>query len=142
MPVRTGMAAKHLLAQACERTGLDDFGSDSFREGLEILVRSVEEAPIAKPEARDVHYSWCLKALVNRLRVTDYAKTHAEVLTEKVERPLIVMGMPRSGTTLASNLLDQDLYLRAHCSGLRIGKCRTSIGYQPRSGTRPGTSAS
>ena len=33
---------KTLLNKACERTGLDDFGDDSFREGLRVLLRSYE----------------------------------------------------------------------------------------------------
>ena len=46
--------------------------------------------------------------LGNRLQVHDYIQPHPEVLDAPVERPLIVLGMPRTGTTVISYLLDQD----------------------------------
>jgi Sulfotransferase family len=42
------------------------------------------------------------------LRVIDYIKCHPEVNEQRIERPLVVLGLPRTGTSLASYLLDQD----------------------------------
>jgi hypothetical protein len=97
-----------LITRACERAGLDDFGGDSWREGLNLLVDVVESAPGVNDGGRGYVYVQFVDALWNRLRIVDYLKTHPEVAQEKVERPLVVLGLPRTGTSLASYLLDQD----------------------------------
>jgi len=97
-----------LVAQACERAGLDDFGDNSWREGLTLLVRTVESSPGVGAGGRDYVYGQFIDALWNRLRIVDYLKQHPEVSAERIERPLVVLGLPRTGTSLASYLLDQD----------------------------------
>jgi hypothetical protein len=101
-------AAGDLITRACERAGLDDFGGESWREGLNLLVDTVESAPGVNAGGRDYVYGQFVDALWNRLRIVDYLKSHPEVADEKVERPLVVLGLPRTGTSLASYLLDQD----------------------------------
>ena len=97
-----------LVTRACERAGLDDFGGDSWREGLALLVQTVESAPGVNAGGRDFVYGQFVDALWNRLRVVDYLRQHPEVAAERIERPLVVLGLPRTGTSLASYLLDQD----------------------------------
>jgi Sulfotransferase family len=97
-----------LVTRACERAGLDDFGGDSWRAGLALLVESCEAAPGTNPGGREFVYGQFVDALWNRLRLVDYVKNHPDVLDEPVERPLVVLGLPRTGTSLASYLLDQD----------------------------------
>ena len=97
-----------LIARARERAGLDDLGDDSWRAGLRLLVETVESAPGVNPGGRDYVYGQFVDALWNRLRVLDYIKQHPEVAQERVERPLVILGLPRTGTSLASYLLDQD----------------------------------
>jgi hypothetical protein len=46
--------------------------------------------------------------LVNRLRVVDWAARHPDVADERIDAPLIVIGMFRGGTTFLSYLLDRD----------------------------------
>ena len=101
-------SAKELIERACEAAVLDDFGGTSYREGLEVLVGSLggeaalSELGVAALEAQ------VTANLVNRLRVTDWLATHPDLLRRPVERPLFVLGMPRTGTTLLSYLLDED----------------------------------
>ncbi len=102
------MTVDELATRACERAGLDDFGGDSWRAGLHLLVESCESAPGVNPGGREFVYSQFVDALWNRLRVVDYVKHHPEILDEHIERPLVVLGLPRTGTSLASYLLDQD----------------------------------
>ena len=102
------MTVDDLVTRACERAGLDDFGGDSWREGLRLLVESCESAPGVNPAGCEFVYGQFVAALWNRLRVVDHVKRHPEVLDEQVERPLVVLGLPRTGTSLASYLLDQD----------------------------------
>jgi hypothetical protein len=111
---RSGSAAEptsafdDIVTRACERAGFDDFGGNSWREGLGLLVDTCESAPGVNPGGRDFVYGQFVDALWNRLRVIDYAKHHPEVGEERIERPLVVLGLPRTGTSLASYLLDQD----------------------------------
>jgi Sulfotransferase family len=101
-------ALDDIVTRACERAGLNDFGGDSWREGLSLLVDMCESAPGVNPGGRDFVYGQFIDALWNRLRVVDYVKDHPEVSEQRVERPLVVLGLPRTGTSLASYLLDQD----------------------------------
>jgi len=89
-------------------SGDDDFGGDSWREGLRLLVDACESAPGVNPGGREFVYGQFVAALWNRLRVIDYMKCHPEVNEQRIERPLVVLGLPRTGTSLASYLLDQD----------------------------------
>ncbi len=45
---------------------------------------------------------------MNRLQVTAWISAHPEVREERIERPLVIVGLPRTGTTLLSYLLDCD----------------------------------
>ena len=102
------MRADDLLAEAAEVTGLDDFGPDSFREGLDVLCPAIgHEAQLNEFGAVAVRAN-LVGALANRLKITGYHKDHPEVADELVERPLVVIGMFRAGTTLLSHLFDQD----------------------------------
>jgi len=100
--------ADQLVTAACERAGLDDFGVDGWRDGLEILVGTVESTPGVNDGGRAYLYGQFVDAMWNRLRTVDYVKNHPEIRDERVERPLVVLGLPRTGTSLASYLLDQD----------------------------------
>jgi hypothetical protein len=104
----TSLPVDDLVTRACERASLDDFGDDSWREGLQLLVDSVESAPGVNAGGRDYVYGQFVNALWNRLRVVDYLKHHPELSEERVERPVVILGLPRTGTSLASYLLDQD----------------------------------
>jgi hypothetical protein len=99
---------ERLVTRACERASLDDFGDDSWREGLTLLVQTVDSAPGVSEGGREYVYGQFVDALWNRLRVVDYLKQHPEVAAQRIERPLVVLGLPRTGTSLASYLLDQD----------------------------------
>jgi hypothetical protein len=99
---------ERLVTRACERASLDDFADDSWREGLTLLVQTVDSAPGVSEGGREYVYGQFVDALWNRLRVVDYLKQHPEVAARRIERPLVVLGLPRTGTSLASYLLDQD----------------------------------
>jgi hypothetical protein len=105
------LVADQLIDQAMHATGLSDFGGDSFREGLEILIDDVNaghvngwhtDDGVGRVAQDSLHY------LTNRLKVEDYLKQHPDLLERKIERPVFVMGVPRTGTTLMSNLLAAD----------------------------------
>jgi hypothetical protein len=97
-----------VLKIAALRTGLSDVYSDSWRDGLALIIDEVNTSPAFTPSGRERILDDAAKALGRRLQVDDYVRTHPEVLDTHVERPLFVMGMPRTGTTVISYLLDQD----------------------------------
>src|SRR6516165_3656428 len=97
-----------MIATACSQTGLDDFGGDSFREGLAVLCDSAgREAELNQFGAMAVPGA-IVGALSNRLKIVDWAKRHPEVAEERIEAPFIVIGMFRAGTTFLSYLLEKD----------------------------------
>src|SRR2546429_7236328 len=87
--------AHDLVGRACERAGLDDLGPDSWREGLTILVESIESTGVATT-GRDDLYRQFVDALCNRLRVVDHLKQHPEIADGPIERPLVILGLPRT----------------------------------------------
>ena len=100
--------ADDVLKLAAQRTGLTETESDSWRAGLELILDDVNNSPAFTPFGRDRILTDATDALGRRLQIHDYIQTHPEVLDTPVERPLIVLGMPRTGTTVISYLLDQD----------------------------------
>ncbi len=98
-----------LLDAARAATGLDDFGPDTFRPGLDALCASLDRRSAAqRPRRRGAMPGMVVGSLSNRLRVFDWIATHPEVRDERIEAPIVVIGMFRAGTTLLSRLFDQD----------------------------------
>lgn len=101
------------VAEACERTGLDDFGPADFRDGLAVLCESINEEAqlneLGELAVRDA----IVNSLANRLRVFDWIGRHPEVARERIDAPIVVIGMFRAGTTFLSQLLDRDPRNRA-----------------------------
>lgn len=103
--------ADALVEAAIKETGLDDFGGDSWREGLDVLVRDFN-AGLAKGWMNQMGRDLCAKDsvhyLTRRLLVEEHHRQHPELAQRPIERPVFVMGIPRTGTTLLSNLLAAD----------------------------------
>lgn len=97
-----------ILKLAAQCTGLTALDSDSWRDGLAIMIDEVNTSPAFTPSGREKILNDATDALGRRMQVHDYITAHPEVLDAPVERPLIVLGMPRTGTTVISYLLDQD----------------------------------
>ncbi len=97
-----------LLAAACAQTGLEDFGGDTFREGLEVFCESASSEAQLNAIGAMAASGMILACLANRLKVTDWVKRHPQVLSEKIEAPLVVVGMFRAGTTFLTYLLEKD----------------------------------
>lgn len=102
-----------LLARAQKRTGLRDFGADSFREGLRVLLPALEREADLSPLGRLSSQQLVLQLLANRLRIEDLFARHPEIEQEQIDRPLIIAGLPRTGTTHLHNLISQHPGLRS-----------------------------
>lgn len=105
-PIALSMDA--LLDKAHENTGLDDFGGDAFRQPLAVLLDGLEREARLSLMGRMVARGDLLRILENRLKLVDFFKQHPEVLEQRIERPIFVVGPPRSGTTIFHDLLEMD----------------------------------
>jgi hypothetical protein len=96
-----------LIEQAHKNTGLDRFDSQSYRAGLDILVADLNATGLSEGGQGRIAAT-IVDLLSARLKTTDYLGKRPELLDRPVERPVFVFGIPRTGTTLLSNLLACD----------------------------------
>ncbi|MEE9608538.1 MAG: sulfotransferase [Myxococcota bacterium] len=111
LPVRFSEEA--VLEEAAKRTGLSDFGPDDFRERLGVWLRSLEEDTELGAVGRVGAFRDCVRYAANRLRLEALLRRHPEILDLEIERPIIIAGLPRSGTTHLLNLIASDARLRS-----------------------------
>lgn len=103
-----------LLDEAQQTTGLSDWGEshgwglDTFQPALEIQVATIRSNPDLGEEAREKVRRKLIRLLGNRLRLVDDRKHYAAMSQIKIERPLIVLGIARTGSTLIHGLLAAD----------------------------------
>ena len=102
-----------LLAKAQRRTRLRDFGDPSFEPYLRRLMEAASSRPDLTSIGRVTLRQSALRALANRLYVEQYFLDHPSVSQQPIERPIFVLGFPRTGTTLLQNLLRQPHERRA-----------------------------
>ncbi|HXS86199.1 MAG TPA: sulfotransferase [Mycobacterium sp.] len=101
-----------VVAGAVARTGLDDFGDDSFREGLEVLLASLRDEARLNDRGEGYIYARIVTALSQRLQVEDWYRRHPEIDDVELVAPLIGLGLPRTGSTALAALLAQDPAIR------------------------------
>jgi hypothetical protein len=97
-----------LLQEARARARLDDFGDPAFRAGLQRLLCSYDTESRLSPIGRLAARQDTLRLLCNRLRLRDDRQRHPQIAAERIAAPVIVTGLPRTGTTLLHGLLAQD----------------------------------
>jgi hypothetical protein len=102
------LSAESLLAKAAANTGLSDWGGDEFREPLHLLIGCLENEAKLTTMGRLVARGDLLRTLENRLRMVDLFHQHPEIADQPIERPIFVVGPPRSGTTIFHDLLAMD----------------------------------
>ncbi len=102
------LKAEDLLVAARTNTGLTDLGDDSILVGLNKLVEALNNEAKLTERGEKSFETILVNTLSNRLRVEDYLARHPELLARPIERPMFVFGLPRTGTTLAINLLNAD----------------------------------
>jgi hypothetical protein len=104
---------RELMAAAAQETGLDDFGPTDFVERLEVLCRAMRtEAGLDDVGVMSQH-ALLTGLLRNRLLLEELVRQHPEVLEVEISRPIVICGLPRTGTTHLHNLMSADTNLRA-----------------------------
>jgi hypothetical protein len=104
---------EHIHARAIEETGLSDFGPRDYRERLEVLLGALRDVRPTTPSGRVVFYLQLVQLLKNRLLLTDLLHRHPEVHEIELAPPIVIVGLPRTGTTHLHNLLASDPSLRS-----------------------------
>ena len=102
-----------LIKQACRRAGFSDFGDTPFFDGLqEFLEACVDEANLSLIGAFGTRWD-IVRFLSNLLQLRHHEVVAPEILDQKIERPIFITGVPRSGTTYLHQLLTNDPVNRA-----------------------------
>jgi hypothetical protein len=97
-----------IMAAAAKAAGSDDFGTDSFREPLSVFLEACEREADLTTFGRILISKMLSAALVNRIELHRWSSDHPEVAEERIERPWIIVGLPRTGTSVLSMLLGLD----------------------------------
>jgi hypothetical protein len=101
-----------MLAAAEERTGLSAWGDPAFRERLDVLCRSLRDEAGLSDVGIAMVFEQLVGNLVNRLRLEALIAAHPEIEEVAIERPIIICGLPRTGTTHLHNLIAADPAIR------------------------------
>ena len=106
-----------LIDQARQWAGSDDFGTDldeneTWRDGLGRLCDGFVADARLNDLGVEIAALDVVRALKNRLQIVDWRKSHPEIAEQKIERPIFIVGQPRTGTTILFDLLAQDPSLR------------------------------
>jgi hypothetical protein len=102
--------ADALLDEASKATGLTDFGDPRLRTPLEAYIESFRKDAWHKmtAQARAYAVSTTVDFLGSRFKIAADRKRYPEIAREQVKQPFIVVGPPRSGSTLLNTLLSLD----------------------------------
>lgn len=102
-----------LMDAATAETSLDDFGADDFVERLDVLCRAMREQGGFNGAGIMQQHTFLLGLLKNRLLIEDLIARHPEILEERIAAPIVICGLPRTGTTHLHNLVSADPALRS-----------------------------
>lgn len=104
--------ARQLIERAKEATGLSDFGGEGYLEGLEILVDSANREARLNDAGRAMFAGQAVMLLSRRLEIEDWYARHPEIDEQEIVAPLMVLGLPRTGSTALHCILGEDPAVR------------------------------
>jgi hypothetical protein len=102
------LSAESLLGQAIANTGLSDFGDGDFREPLTVLTKAIDDEGELHFGGRLYTRGQFLFFLESRLRTVDWFRRHPETDEEVIDKPVLITGFGRSGTTILFEVLSLD----------------------------------
>lgn len=102
------MDAARLLDEARRETGLTDFGDPAFHEPFERLVVALNTEARLNTAGYDYFHQRIRNVLITRLRAEDWFARHPEILDEEIRAPLVIVGLPRTGTTMMHRTISAD----------------------------------
>jgi uncharacterized protein YneF (UPF0154 family) len=102
------LVSQPFIENAVKTSGLEDFGGDTFKQGLEALISSLNNDLDLAEGTAGYFQQVITQILVNRLQVTQMIKDHPEIQEEEIKAPVIIVGLPRTGTTITQTLMALD----------------------------------
>jgi hypothetical protein len=102
------MSVARLMDDASAASGLSDWGDQSFSATLELLVESCRATAELTPEGWEVLRKVAVRHLRNQLYLQDFLRAHPATPSLPLTAPVVITGLPRTGTTLLHNLLALD----------------------------------
>ncbi len=96
------------MEEARAETGLNQFGDDRFRRGLEVLCETLDTTAGLSESGRKKNWKRLVRLLSTRLRVEAAFLRHPEIHEREINKPVFLTGLPRSGTSATFNLLGKD----------------------------------
>ncbi len=108
-----GFDLNTMLAEAMRRSGdLTDFGAADFRPALQALLTALDGTGKLSDVGRQILGERIIDLLKNRLVIEEYYRNFPEIAAESIEQPIVIVGLPRTGTTLLQRILgcDERLY--------------------------------
>ena len=100
--------ANEILDQAKSETGLSDLGEPLFFEGLNRLIDSINNEANLNEIGIQAQPIRIQGLLINRLRFEEDLKKFPEILDQEIIAPIVIVGLPRTGSTMTHRLLASD----------------------------------
>ena len=100
--------SKQIINAAKNQTNLEYFGNPLFLEGFECLVQSINEEADLNDIGMEAQQHRLIGILANLLRIENACIQHPEILTEEIKSPVVIVGLPRTGSTMTHRLLASD----------------------------------
>jgi len=105
---RPALTAEAVVAGAVRAAGSHDLGSDSFAEPLEVFLGSCRSEADLTTFGRILISKMLQASLANRIELHRWTLEHPRAADERIDSPWIIVGLPRTGTSLLANLLGLD----------------------------------
>ena len=106
------LSVEDVVERAAALTEVDDPDPTHFRDNLDAVVRSMNDDADLTPEGVEGALAQLVPALRNRIEVDRYVADVPGVDATELQPPIVLTGLPRSGTTYFQYLFDQDPRLR------------------------------
>ena len=94
--------------EAIKQTNLENFGNPLFLEGFESLVQSINREADLNEIGLDAQKYRLTGVLANLLMIEEACIQHPEILNEEINSPVVIVGLPRTGSTMTHRLLASD----------------------------------
>ena len=100
--------SKQIIDAAKNQTNLEYFGNPLFLEGFECLVHSINQEADLNDIGIEAQQHRLIGILANMLRIEDASVQYPEILNEEIKSPVVIVGLPRTGSTMTHRLLASD----------------------------------
>jgi hypothetical protein len=93
---------------AIAQVGFDDFGDHDYLAGLRVLLKAIDTDLELNASGRERVFGTVLRALTGRLYSQKGWAEHPECLKTEIREPLVIVGLPRTGTTALQKIMSLD----------------------------------